>query len=57
MPDFYNNKNRSKKYYNNGNFVNDKQKKFYMIGRAFKVGNIIGTTILLFFVGKHFLGA
>jgi hypothetical protein len=41
---------------NKGNFANSQQKKFYMIGRAFKIGNIIGTTVLLFFVGKHFLG-
>ncbi|MFB5600157.1 MAG: hypothetical protein ACE5SW_08035 [Nitrososphaeraceae archaeon] len=46
----HNNKNKK------GNFANDQQKKFYLIGRAFKIGNIIGTTVLLFFVGKHFLG-
>lgn len=46
----HNNKN------NNRNFANEQQKKFYLIGRAFKIGNIVGTTVLLLFVGKHFLG-
>jgi hypothetical protein len=41
---------------NNGIFVNGQQRKFYMIGRAFKIGNVIGTLILLLFVGKSLLG-
>ena len=57
MHNSYDNKDNNKNNKIKGNFANDKQKKFYMIGRAFKIGNIIGTTVLLFFVGKHFLGA
>ena len=57
MHNSYNNKDNYKNNNTKGNFANDKQKKFYFIGRAFKIGNIIGTTVLLFFIGKQFLGA
>jgi len=57
MHNSYNNKDNNKNNNSKGNFANDKQKKFYIIGRAFKIGNIIGTTVLLFFIGKQFLGA
>jgi hypothetical protein len=57
MHNSYNNKDNNKNNNSKGNFANDKQKKFYIIGRAFKIGNIIGATVLLFFIGKQFLGA
>jgi hypothetical protein len=41
---------------NNGIFVNDRQRKFYLIGRAFKIGNVIGTLVLVLFIGKSLLG-
>jgi len=41
---------------NNRGFVNIQQKKFYLIARAFKIGNIVGTVILISFIGKYFLG-
>jgi hypothetical protein len=41
---------------NNGAFVNGQQRKFYLIRRSFKIGNVIGTLILLLFVGKSLLG-
>lgn len=54
---YNNNKNNNSNNNTKGNFANDKQKKFYIIGRAFKIGNIIGATVLLFFIGRQFLGA
>ena len=54
MHNSYNNKDNNN---SKGNFANDKQKKFYIIGRVFKIGNIIGATVLLFFIGRQFLGA
>jgi len=45
--------------FNNNNkrgFVNVQQKKFYFISRAFKIGNIVATVILISFIGKYFLG-
>ncbi|MCJ7637661.1 MAG: hypothetical protein MUO21_09255 [Nitrososphaeraceae archaeon] len=47
----YNNTNNNKR-----GFVNAQQKKFYLIARAFKVGNIVATIILISFIGKYFLG-
>jgi hypothetical protein len=47
----YNNTNNNKR-----GFVNGQQKKFYLIARAFKVGNIVATIILFSFIGKYFLG-
>ena len=41
---------------NKRGFVNVQQKKFYLIIRAFKIGNIVGTVILISFIGKYFLG-
>jgi len=40
---------------NKRGFVNVQQKKFYLIARAFKIGNIVGTVILISFIGKYFL--
>ncbi len=42
---------------NRGVFVNGQQRKFYLIGRSFKIGNIIGTLVLVLFIGKSLLGA
>ncbi len=39
-----------------GLFANGSQRKFYLIIRAFKIGNIIGTIILVLFIGKTLLG-
>ncbi len=41
---------------NKGIFVNGQQRKFYLIGRSFKIGNIIGTLILVLLIGKSLLG-
>ncbi|MDH2907136.1 MAG: hypothetical protein PXX83_03465 [Candidatus Nitrosotalea sp.] len=38
------------------NFVNQQQKRFFMIIRAFKLGNILATVALALYAGKHFLG-
>lgn len=53
----YNNKNNNNNN-NNGNrdFVNPQQKKFFLISRAFKIGNILATIILISVIGKYFLG-
>ena len=44
----------------NGNgfrgFSNDKQRKFYRITRAIKIGNIIATVILLIFIVRYLIG-
>jgi hypothetical protein len=48
----YKNKNNN----NRRDFVNSQQKKFYLISRAFKIGNILATIILISFIGKYFLG-
>jgi len=37
-------------------FANSHQKRFYMIRRAFKIGNIAGTVVLLLFIGKSLAG-
>lgn len=39
-----------------GIFANGQQRKFYLIGRAFKIGNILGALILVIFIGKSLLG-
>jgi hypothetical protein len=41
---------------NKGIFANGPQRKFYLIGRAFKIGNILGTLVLVIFIGKSLLG-
>jgi hypothetical protein len=41
---------------NSGVFVNGQQRKFYLIGRSFKIGNIIGTLVLVLLIGKSLLG-
>jgi hypothetical protein len=50
------NKNGNKKYTRYTGFVNDEQRKFHLIGKAFKIGNIIATIVAIFFIGKYFLG-
>ncbi|MDQ4074260.1 MAG: hypothetical protein M3162_08170 [Thermoproteota archaeon] len=37
-------------------FANDAQRRFYLVGKAFKIGNIAATVMAIFFIGKHFLG-
>jgi len=37
------------------NFANPQQKKFYLIIRAFKIGNILGTITIALYAIKHFL--
>ena len=49
---YNNNKNNN----NKRDFVNAQQKKFYLISRAFKIGNILATIILISIIGKYFLG-
>lgn len=46
-----NNSNRSGKI-----FANEEQKRFYRIARAFKIGNILATIIIILVIGKYFLG-
>ncbi len=41
---------------NKGLFVNGPQRKFYLIARAFKIGNIVGAVVLVLFIGKSLLG-
>ncbi len=41
---------------NNGVFVNGQQRRFYLIGRYFKIGNILGTLVLVLLIGKSLLG-
>jgi hypothetical protein len=48
--------NNNDKGSNKGIFVNGSQRKFYLIARAFKIVNIIGTIILVLFIGKTLLG-
>jgi len=45
------NNNKNKKI-----FVNAEQKKFYKIARAFKIGNILATIIVISVIGKYFFG-
>lgn len=37
-------------------FINAPQRKFYLIARGFKIGNIVGTAVLVLFIGKSLLG-
>ncbi len=37
-------------------FKNNSQRKFYMIIRGIRIGNIIGTVVLVAFIGKSLLG-
>ena len=39
-----------------GVFANGQQRKFYLIGRSFKIGNILGTLVLVLLIGKSLLG-
>ena len=50
------NGNRDNEGNNSGVFVNGQQRKFYLIGRSFKIGNIIGTLVLVLLIGKSLLG-
>ena len=46
-----NNNNKNKRI-----FANAEQKKFYTIARAFKIGNILATIVIISVIGKYFLG-
>jgi len=46
-----NNNNYKKKI-----FVNTEQKKFYQIAKAFKIGNILATFVIILIIVKYFLG-
>jgi len=46
-----NNTNKNKRI-----FANAEQKKFYKIARAFKIGNILVTIVIISVIGKYFLG-
>ncbi len=48
--------NNNDKWSNKGIFVNGSQRKFYLITRSFKIVNIIGTVILVLFIGKTLMG-
>jgi hypothetical protein len=48
--------NNNDKWNNKGIFVNGSQRKFYLIARSFKIVNIIGTIILVLFIGKTLMG-
>jgi hypothetical protein len=37
-------------------FTNAPQRKFYLITKGFKIGNIVGTVVLVLFIGKSLLG-
>ncbi|MGN6347565.1 MAG: hypothetical protein ACTHKF_05770 [Candidatus Nitrosocosmicus sp.] len=37
-------------------FVNGTQRRFYLITRAFKIGNIAGAAVLVVFIGKTLFG-
>jgi hypothetical protein len=50
------NGNRDNVGNNSGVFANGQQRKFYLIGRSFKIGNIIGTLVLVLLIGKSLLG-
>lgn len=50
------NGNRDNEGNNSGVFANGQQRKFYLIGRSFKIGNIIGTLVLVLLIGKSLLG-
>jgi flagellar basal body L-ring protein FlgH len=47
-----NNKNNKNKRI----FANAEQRKFYQIARAFKIGNILATIVIMSIIGKYFLG-
>jgi hypothetical protein len=40
----------------NHHFSNNSQRKFYLIMRGIKIGNILGTVGLVLFIGKSLLG-
>jgi hypothetical protein len=37
-------------------FANPQQRRFYLLMRAFKIGNIVGTVVVVLYIGKHFFG-
>ena len=37
-------------------FANPEQKKFYHIAKAFKIGNILATFVIILIIVKYFLG-
>jgi hypothetical protein len=62
MPDQNKNKNNNIDGHDNNHnnrhrgFANDAQRRFYLVGKAFKIGNIAATVMAIFFIGKYFLG-
>jgi hypothetical protein len=50
------NNNNDRKKYTTGNFVNETQRKFFLITRAFKIVNIVGAGIMVVYVGKSLFG-
>lgn len=41
-----------------GSFANAQQRKFYMITRAFRIGNIVAAAAVFLYFGKHlFMGS
>jgi hypothetical protein len=51
-----NNKNNDKKKYHTGNFVNGIQRKFFLITKAFKIGNIVVAGLMVVYIGKSLFG-
>jgi hypothetical protein len=51
-----NNDDNKKKYSTGSNFVNGPQRKFFLITRAFKIGNIVGAGIMVVYIGKSLFG-
>jgi len=51
-----NNNNNKKRYSTGNNFVNGTQRKFFLITRAFKIGNIVGAGIMVVYIGKSLFG-
>jgi hypothetical protein len=39
-----------------GRFANPQQRKFYLLMRAFKIGNIVGAVVVVLYIGKYFFG-
>jgi len=51
-----NNNNNNNNNYKKKIFANAEQKKFYHIAKAFKIGNILATFVIILIIVKYFLG-
>jgi flagellar basal body L-ring protein FlgH len=51
-----NNNNNNNTAKNKRIFANAEQKRFYKIAKAFKIGNILATIVIISVIGKYFLG-